>query len=545
MGEGPNMFEELYGFLPVPTDELGSSLFLLIVYGFILLRGANLLSDGSEMLLEIFPPGIIGGIVLPVLGALPDCLIIVVSGMGPREEAIEQVKVGLGTLAGSTVMLLTIAWGGSVLLGQCDLEPSRTRENQLVAKNKTLSRPFDMVTTGVTADETTKVNAMIMTATTLLYFVVHIPALAGVTKDPMDYPSHKIPSIVGFVCCMVTLVVYISFQMMYPGMRRRILKKRTAAAHLRAVTHLDSLTKGRLVKPNGQVDDKVASDIFRRFDLDSSGHIEKHELKTLLMGMTVGLPNVTADAEIEKWMKELDKDSTVGVSEEEFITGLKRMVASNKAVYQRGEMSPEATDAHLAVAVDSSAGAMLTSSLLPDLEEEDDDDEEELLHKPSKSQIMLEACLKLAAGAFIAAAFADPMVGTVTAFATASNIPAFFVAFVVTPLASNASELVSSLTFAMKKKKKNISLTFSQIYGAVTMNNTLCLGLFLFVVFMQQLTWNYTAEVTAIVIPTIIVGCIGLSATTFRTYVALIVLPLYLVGICIVLIFQEFFPNIN
>lgn len=45
----------------------------------------------------------------------------------------------------------------------------------------------------------------------------------------------------------------------------------------------------------------------------------------------------------------------------------------------------------------------------------------------------------------------------------ASKIPAFYVAFVVTPYASNASELVSSLIFASRKQKKNISLTFSQV----------------------------------------------------------------------------------
>ena len=45
----------------------------------------------------------------------------------------------------------------------------------------------------------------------------------------------------------------------------------------------------------------------------------------------------------------------------------------------------------------------------------------------------------------------------------ASKIPAFYVAFVVTPYASNASELVSSIIFAMRKHKKNISLTFSQV----------------------------------------------------------------------------------
>jgi hypothetical protein len=37
----------------------------------LLLKGANLISDGSEMLLAIMDPGLIGGLLLPILGALP------------------------------------------------------------------------------------------------------------------------------------------------------------------------------------------------------------------------------------------------------------------------------------------------------------------------------------------------------------------------------------------------------------------------------------------------------------------------------------------
>ncbi len=32
-----------------------------------------------------------------------------------------QVVVGMGTLAGSTVMMLSIAWGGSLIVGRCDI----------------------------------------------------------------------------------------------------------------------------------------------------------------------------------------------------------------------------------------------------------------------------------------------------------------------------------------------------------------------------------------------------------------------------------------
>lgn len=66
----------------------------MLGYGYLLLQGANLLSDGSELLLEVLSPGLIGGLVLPVLGALPDALVIVVSGLGASAgEAQEQVML--------------------------------------------------------------------------------------------------------------------------------------------------------------------------------------------------------------------------------------------------------------------------------------------------------------------------------------------------------------------------------------------------------------------------------------------------------------------
>ena len=37
---------------------------------------ATYLSTGSELLLEILGPGIVGGLFLPMLGALPDAMLI-------------------------------------------------------------------------------------------------------------------------------------------------------------------------------------------------------------------------------------------------------------------------------------------------------------------------------------------------------------------------------------------------------------------------------------------------------------------------------------
>lgn len=52
-----------------------------------------------------------------------------------------------GTLAGSTVLLLSLAWGCSVLLGRCDLSPVTGQ-----AIDKRLTRGWDLQHTGVTVD---------------------------------------------------------------------------------------------------------------------------------------------------------------------------------------------------------------------------------------------------------------------------------------------------------------------------------------------------------------------------------------------------------
>ena len=123
---------------------------------------------------------------------------------------------------------------------------------------------------------------------------------------------------------------------------------------------------------------------------------------------------------------------------------------------------------------------------------------------------------------------------TSSGFSKASHVPAFFVSFVITPFASNASELVSSRQFAMKKKIKNISLTYSQVYGAVTMNNTMCLGLFLLVVWWRDLTWVFSSEVTTTMFAIIALGVIAASRETFELYWAWVSLGLYPVALALV-----------
>jgi Ca2+/H+ antiporter len=85
-------------------------------------------------------------------------------------------------------------------------------------------------------------------------------------------------------------------------------------------------------------------------------------------------------------------------------------------------------------------------------EEESEEETRAEARELDPPQIYKRAALYMLVGAEPAAAFADPMVDSIGTFSAGSQVPPFFVAFVVTPFASNASDLVSSIIFAKRRR---------------------------------------------------------------------------------------------
>ncbi|KAI3741264.1 hypothetical protein L1987_58935 [Smallanthus sonchifolius] len=67
--------EQTYGFMPCTTTVLGN-VFLILGYGYLMFLAATYLSAGSELMLEILGLGIFSSLFLPILGALPDAMLI-------------------------------------------------------------------------------------------------------------------------------------------------------------------------------------------------------------------------------------------------------------------------------------------------------------------------------------------------------------------------------------------------------------------------------------------------------------------------------------
>ncbi|XP_042486262.1 sodium/calcium exchanger NCL-like [Macadamia integrifolia] len=512
--------EQTYGFLPCTTTVFGN-LFLIVVYGFLMYQAATLLSNGSELLLEILGPGIIGGLFLPILGALPDAMLILVSGLsGSKETAQSQVLVGMGLLAGSTVMLLTLLWGSCVIVGKCDIEDS-------IARDLKDTKGFSLTGSGVTTDIWTCYAAMIMAVSVIPFIIVQLPQILHSNS------GRHLAVLIALIFSLALLVSYCLYQIFQPWIQRRRL---AYAKHKHVISgllkHLKMRALGRLLTEDGQPNTEVIRKLFKTIDLDSDKLLSSSELRALIIGIQFDEIDLDKDDAAEKLLSDFDTSRDRHVDEEEFVKGISRWINIAKGnVASSGDPGPHT----IKFINDFQLQTKKEHYLLGDTS----DEAVEGVENPKWTSI--KAVLMLILGTIIAAAFADPLVDAVDNFSSATSIPSFFISFIALPLATNSSEAVSALIFASRKKQRTSSLTFSEIYGAVTMNNLLCLAVFLAIVYTRQLTWDFSSEVLVILIVCVVMGIFGSFRTTFPLWTCSVAYLLYPFSLALVYVLDYVF----
>ncbi|CAL9180233.1 unnamed protein product [Musa hybrid cultivar] len=507
-GSATESCEPTYGFLPCTTTVVGN-LFLVLVYGFLMFKAATYLSSGSELLLQILGPGIVGGLFLPILGALPDAMLILVSGLsGSKETAQSQVLIGMGLLAGSTVMLLTLLWGSCVVVGKCDLSDSST------SVDLQDTRGFSLFASGISTDVQTSYAARIMAISVVPFIIVQLPRI-------FKFPSgQRLAVLVALIVAIALLLSYCLYQVLQPWIQRRRLefaKHRLVMSGILKHVHTQSL--GHLMDDYGKPNLHVIKKLFHKVDLDKNQSISRSELRALIIGLKMGEIDLDKDGAVDKVMNEFDTSRDDNIQEEEFIEGISKWIdEAYRSVAFSGSYSQKLHHFHMK--------ARNEHNMLHDQSEEAEDG------TGSPAWICFKAILLLVLGTFIAAVFADPLVDAVDNFSSATKIPSFFISFIAMPLATNSSEAVSAIIFASRKKQRTASLTFSEIYGGATMNNVLCLAVFLSLVYVRHLTWDFSAEVLVILVVCIVMGIFTSLRTTFplwTCFVAFLLYPLSLV----------------
>ncbi|KAG0535967.1 hypothetical protein BDA96_03G023400 [Sorghum bicolor] len=509
--------EQSYGFLPCTTTVLGN-LFLVLTYGFLMYKAATYLSTGSELLLEIMGPGLVGGLLLPILGALPDALLVLVSGLsGSKEEAQSQVLIGMGLLAGSTVFLLTLLWGTCVVVGKCDLGPNRE------AVDVTDTKGFSLTGTGITTDVQTSYAARIMGLSVIPFIIAQFP------KMLKTHHGQRLAMLLALIVSFLLVLSYCLYQVFQPWIQRR---KLAYAKHKHVISgilkHAQLQSLGRLLNDDGTPNEDVIRKLFHKIDMDESRSLSRAELHALIIGINFEEVEFDRTDAVDKVMADFDTSRNDIVEEEEFVQGMKKWLNEFKRNMPAG-------------------GAF--SSKFNEYHERTRQEHDQLIDRSDEAVESVEnpgwcitkAVALLLLGAAIAAAFADPLVDAVHNFSNATHIPSFFISFIALPLATNSSEAVSAIIFASRKKQRTCSLTFSEVYGGVTMNNTLCLGVFLALIYFRNLTWDFSSEVLIILLVCVVMALFTSFRTTFPLWTCLVAYMLYPFSLVIVYILDYVF----
>ncbi|KAJ0044345.1 hypothetical protein Pint_04675 [Pistacia integerrima] len=519
--------KQTYGFMPCSTTALGN-LFLIIVYGFLIFKAAKYLTNGSE-LLELLGSGILGNIVLPKLGGLPSAMLILVSGLSARKEAAQrQISVGMGLLAGTSILLTTLVWGSCVVIGKCDIDQgSKTRNG---CQNK---KGFSLTEIGVGTHIWTCYAARIMVISVIPFIIVQMTWILNSTS------GKHLTVLIALIASVLIFIAYSIYEVFHPWIKEKWLAYAKQKLLMSGILkHLGKHALGRLLNDRGEPDKDILAltsydRLFDWIDENRDGQLSHGELNALIIGIKFEGVNLDLDDAAEKLLKEFDYSHDNQIDFDEFFDGISKWLNE----VNRGNRSGDPGSQTAKLLSDFHEQTKSEHDLLG--ADEQIDEVVEAVENPKWTSF--KAYSMLVIGTIISTAFANPLKDTVINFSNATTIPSFFISFVALPLATMLSDVIPILIYASRKSKKSASLTFNELYRTVSVNNVIQLSVFLAVVYIRGLRWELSSEVLVILIVCVVMGGFASFRTTFPIWTSLVAYILYPFSLALIYVLDYVF----
>lgn len=398
------------------------------------------------------------------------------------------------------------------------------------------------VRSGINVDPIVRKNILFVLLSMAPYLLVQIPAFFSgcSTGDGSKCDAHIIHWIcLGcFVYCVIIMILYFVSQYKHSTenvVSQEMIKQEIKKSIQNGLVNISAVisneidmycrTKGTesrrsLLEESPQLMDHVrilVRSFFYRYDQDRSGSMNVVELRDLLRDL--GEPMKMS--EVREVLETFDHDEDQQLNFDEFCYFIVHLVD----LRTKGELKTVA------------------------VEEDDDEDEEEipsdLVHLSPKQQqrrIILRSFGMMLAGTLVVILFSDPVVDVLDNMSSRLRIPNFYVSFILAPFISNASEILASFAYAKKKTVKSATISISTLQGSAVMNNTVCLGVFLILIFLRNLKWLFTAETITILFVEVCVMILS-RKTTQRLGHAYFLLALYPFSIFLVWLMEHFGIN--
>ncbi|XP_024960739.1 sodium/calcium exchanger NCL-like [Cynara cardunculus var. scolymus] len=584
--------QQMYGFLPC-SSNVPSHIFLIVIYEYLLHHGESY-AGGDGRISRVFGDNYFAAIFSQLLDSLPESLILLASGLTcSKEKAQDYIVTGAGLLAGSSVFHITFLWGVCFICGRTQfyIKPGSKVPNRVVQL---------LIGSGVVTDAETSYHAKVMFFSLIPFLVILLPSVFGLSYSSQGY---KITILVSLYVSVICLFAYFIYQ--YSDSDKRIKKRRMGYAkveekvemhvpfyevqslmldrekhlHIRQkemekmlndpetnnetmtkkefygtfkewldvtrqlmddpysldrsgtkynkvaiplledkrelmkqINHMMESASGENLLKGGALD-KSIDRFFEKVDTDKSGSITEIELKNFIM--EVNYKEVVMEDDIaEIMMRHLDIDGNKDIDKEEFKLGIAKWVKEINHVNRQKEINhvdQQKTDGY------------------------------QIAEAKAKFDEKFKAIILLVVGIFMLTVLAEPLVESVREFSESVKIEPFFVSFILVPLATNARSAMAAIKAAKQKRHSTTSLTLSEIYHKVFMNNVLGFFVLVSVIYFRDLTWHFSAEILVVVIVCIIMGILTSFRSKFPNWTLLIAFPLYLLSLVVIYFVDDTF----
>ncbi|XP_071733691.1 sodium/calcium exchanger NCL2-like isoform X2 [Rutidosis leptorrhynchoides] len=583
--------EQMYGFLPC-SSNLPGHLFLIVVYEYLLYHGESY-AGGDGRIFGVLGNNFFGASVFQLLDSLPDSLILLASGLSSsKEKAQDYVVTGAGLLAGSSILLLTVLWGVCFICGRTKfyIKPGSKPKNKGIQ---------------ILTDAETSYHAKVMFFSLIPLAVILLPSVFGISYSSQAYKNVVLVSLCVSVICLLAYFYYQRFdpriqirRLEYAEVERKVelhvpfyqvqslmldrekhlmlrqkemekMMKYPKANDKKMLTRDEfydifqkwfdvtrqlmddpySLDKSgteynqvaellledknkliellsimmerasgqKLLKEDGARDESAINRFFERIDSNHNGSITRNELKNFIM--EVNYDEILMDDEVaEIIMRHLDIDGDGGIDKQEFKSGVTKWLKEMDLVASRNQQKQLQNNNR-------------------------ETDRYQRAEAKAKAEEKFKAIALLLVGIFILTFLAEPLVESVREFSESVHIETFYVSFILVPLATNARTAIAAIRAASQKRHQTTSLTFSEIYHKVFMNNIQGFIVLVSVIYFRGLTWHFSAEVLVVVIVCIIMGLLASFLSKFPNWTLLIAFPLYPLSLVVVYFVDDTFRS--
>ena len=534
--------------------------FLLLVYGYAVYQASLLLANALDQLQAHGGASVaklIGSCISPTVGALPDAILIMVTA-----KSQEDVDAGIAMLVGSNALLLTVPFFIATFVGrrafvQDDTSNKLTAdyESELPASDRFSCSKESLFRRGVSLYPEVTEQAQLMVISLLPLVVIQTGLFLG---DACDSATQRTLQVAALIISFLLLlgILYESYADAFnkSAEYREYRKDRNAwragvkialAANFVESSSTDQIQKalGGLARRRGSVDvlnaiakktsfvkeasNKSASafsEAIVAFDPSSIGDEESGKLMRtgrarsegafdVMTGVTIEMPSTNKRRALTERQHRATGPAAQRPSLRRSLTRrFPLTLQEKKHLRQRAWhlMTASVPDAQIKFIFDSWRYFAENHSFTKLFEEN------LLKEQLTQSRTLfgwnleiLDACFKIVASLLLVSLFADPLVTVLLTQACEWGIPKV-VASMLVPLLTSG-EVVSAYVFSREKRRGTTSMSFSSIFAAVSLNNSLVLFAFLMMLVSNDLEWRFEGESVAMLFLCVLIGVFALK----------------------------------